>query len=365
MAPGHLAPPRGHAAARSRCSGCTSTTTTRARCRPRRWRRCTGAWSRAQRFDAATRTTIEERGVPVEAVEGRQVAGGDHRPRGAAGGDEREGALQARRAGVPLRLHVPRRSRANPRRRKAAAAAPVAARPPRLRLRTAASTHGRDGVDVPTRRRPARWREMLAELRKRRTEIDGLIKKGDFGAIWVPAFQAKDLAVALEPHVGHLGAAASAAHAEPALGRRRANGVAARLRWATPATPRRSARAFTAFDAAVSRLLAAFRAGAIAMRCRSACGRWSPRRWSSAARLARRRAQADHVALHLHRRRAADPARPVRGVPRRRRPGADGADDGRRDGALGRIDPPRAHRRPHAAVVGHVERRAACVTPRG
>ena len=42
------------------------------------------------------------------------------------------------------------------------------------------------------------------------------MQKGDFGAIWVPAFQAKDVAVALEPHVGHLTPQART-HAEPAL----------------------------------------------------------------------------------------------------------------------------------------------------
>ena len=36
--------------------------------------------------------------------------------------------------------------------------------------------------------------------------------------MWVPAFQAKDLAVALEPHIGHIAPAARDA-AEPALQR--------------------------------------------------------------------------------------------------------------------------------------------------
>lgn len=38
----------------------------------------------------------------------------------------------------------------------------------------------------------------FTRLRDLQTEIQGLIAKGDFGAIWVPAFAAKDIAVALE-----------------------------------------------------------------------------------------------------------------------------------------------------------------------
>ena len=45
-----------------------------------------------------------------------------------------------------------------------------------------------------------------------------LVRQGNFAAVWVPAFQAKDLAVALEPHIGHLSPVAREA-AEPALQR--------------------------------------------------------------------------------------------------------------------------------------------------
>jgi hypothetical protein len=103
---------------------------------------------------------------------------------------------------------------------------------------------------------PGTMDEMLAELRRRRTEIDELIKKGDFGAVWVPAFQAKDLAVALEPHVGHLAVAARGA-AEPALA------DVVRSAWMLDAAGDTGnaedvGRAFTAFSASVSRLLDAF-----------------------------------------------------------------------------------------------------------
>ena len=60
--------------------------------------------------------------------------------------------------------------------------------------------------------------EIVALIKARDTEIRELIKQGNFAAVWVPAFQAKDLAVALEPHIGHLQPAARDA-AEPALQR--------------------------------------------------------------------------------------------------------------------------------------------------
>ena len=60
--------------------------------------------------------------------------------------------------------------------------------------------------------------EILAQLKARDAEIRELIRQGNFAAVWVPAFQAKDLAVALEPHIGHLPPASREA-AEPALQR--------------------------------------------------------------------------------------------------------------------------------------------------
>jgi len=47
---------------------------------------------------------------------------------------------------------------------------------------------------------------MLEQLEVRQKQVGDLIAGGDFGAVWVPAFQAKDIAIALEPHVAHLGA---------------------------------------------------------------------------------------------------------------------------------------------------------------
>jgi hypothetical protein len=46
--------------------------------------------------------------------------------------------------------------------------------------------------------------EMVKELRTRTDQIRGLIEKGSFGSIYVPAFQAKDIALALDEHKGDL-----------------------------------------------------------------------------------------------------------------------------------------------------------------
>ena len=70
----------------------------------------------------------------------------------------------------------------------------------------------------PTVEIPETVPEILVQLKARDTEIRELIRQGNFAAIWVPAFQAKDLAIALEPHIGHLAPAAREA-AEPALQR--------------------------------------------------------------------------------------------------------------------------------------------------
>jgi hypothetical protein len=42
--------------------------------------------------------------------------------------------------------------------------------------------------------------EMLAQLRERTQQIKAIIDRGSFASIYVPAFQAKDLALALDAH---------------------------------------------------------------------------------------------------------------------------------------------------------------------
>jgi len=73
-----------------------------------------------------------------------------------------------------------------------------------------------DASASPTSPTPSTIPEILEALRARHAEIGLLVQKGDFAAVWVPAFQAKDLALALEVHLGHL-LAAQRATAEPAL----------------------------------------------------------------------------------------------------------------------------------------------------
>ena len=46
--------------------------------------------------------------------------------------------------------------------------------------------------------------DMLAQLRTRTTQIKGFIDRGLFGDVYVPAFQAKDLAIALASHEDRL-----------------------------------------------------------------------------------------------------------------------------------------------------------------
>jgi hypothetical protein len=65
---------------------------------------------------------------------------------------------------------------------------------------------------------PSAPAEIVDQLKLRDGYIRDLIRQGNFAAVWVPAFHAKDLAIALEPHLAHL-PPASREVAEPALAR--------------------------------------------------------------------------------------------------------------------------------------------------
>jgi hypothetical protein len=65
---------------------------------------------------------------------------------------------------------------------------------------------------------PGTVNEMLASLKTRNQQVGELVQRGAFGALWVPAFQARDLTIALEAHLGELPAAQRDA-AEPAIQR--------------------------------------------------------------------------------------------------------------------------------------------------
>ena len=58
---------------------------------------------------------------------------------------------------------------------------------------------------------------IVDQLKARQQQVGELVGRGDFGAVWVPAFQAKDLAIALEPHLVHLEQSRREV-AEPAIG---------------------------------------------------------------------------------------------------------------------------------------------------
>jgi hypothetical protein len=59
---------------------------------------------------------------------------------------------------------------------------------------------------------------IVVQLMTRSDQVGELIRRGDFTAVYVPAFQARDLAIALESHLGELAAAKREA-AEPAITR--------------------------------------------------------------------------------------------------------------------------------------------------
>jgi hypothetical protein len=204
-----------------------------------------------QRFDAATRTTVEEQAFTLKPSK-----------------DGKSLEATIARASLPAAMSVKvkfkpdapeyrfdftfrelTREPAGPKAAATRTTPPAAAAAPS----TPAPAADADPLATPP---PGTMSEMIAELRKRRAEIDALIKKGDYGAVWVPAFQAKDMAVALEPHVAHLGVR-ERGMAEPALA------DVVRTAWQLDSVGDTGnsedvARAFTAFDGAVTRLLAAF-----------------------------------------------------------------------------------------------------------
>jgi hypothetical protein len=97
---------------------------------------------------------------------------------------------------------------------------------------------------------------IIEQLKVRDGQIRDLIRQGNFSAVWVPAFQAKDLAIALEPHVGHLSPAARES-GEPAIQR------VVRFAWLLDAfgdvgNRQQLETAYAAFSAAVTDLAAAF-----------------------------------------------------------------------------------------------------------
>jgi hypothetical protein len=103
---------------------------------------------------------------------------------------------------------------------------------------------------------PTSMSDMLAQIEAREKQIGELIARGDFAAVWVPAFRVKDIAIALEPHVAHLSPDKRDA-GEPALSR------VVRTAWLLDAAGDVGNRAqieavYAAFKGAVADALAAF-----------------------------------------------------------------------------------------------------------
>jgi hypothetical protein len=103
---------------------------------------------------------------------------------------------------------------------------------------------------------PSSMADILSELKGKDTEVRDLIGRGDFAAVWVPAFRAKDLAIALEEHLAHLAAEKRDA-GEPALAR------VVRGAWLLDAAGDVGNRqqveaAYSTFTAGVTEVLAAF-----------------------------------------------------------------------------------------------------------
>jgi hypothetical protein len=215
-----------------------------------------------QRFDAATRTTVEEQAFALKPSK-----------------DGKSLETSIARAALPAAMSVKVRFKpdapeyrfdftfreltrepaaprpATPESRNARRSAAPGAAVPAASL-PAPTPDAATVYAVPTEPLPGTMAELLADLGKRRDEVRGLVQKGEFGAIWVPAFQAKDVAVALEPHVGHLTPQARG-HAEPALA------DVVRAAWQLDAVgdignADEVARTFAAFTQAVSRLIYAF-----------------------------------------------------------------------------------------------------------
>ena len=99
--------------------------------------------------------------------------------------------------------------------------------------------------------------EIVGQLKTRSDQVGELIRRGDFTAVYVPAFQARDLAIALEPRLGNL-APTKRAVAEPAITR------LVRTAWLLDAfgdlgNRQQITDAYSSFTSAVEDVVAAFK----------------------------------------------------------------------------------------------------------
>ncbi len=179
-----------------------------------------------ERYDAATKKTTELRVFPLRvSKEGAYLeADPGHRAwpsRLTAKVTLKKGEAEHRfdftfaAATLDPTAPAPRNARNN---RPTAAASPAPAAPaPAAPPPAVVETPAAEAIDpAATAPAPTTIPEIVEAIRAKHQEIAGLVEKGDFAAIWVPAFQAKDLALALEPHLSHLLEDARGS-AEPAL----------------------------------------------------------------------------------------------------------------------------------------------------
>jgi hypothetical protein len=137
-----------------------------------------------------------------------------------------------------------------------AAASPASAATPDATLSASAAPPAVDPGLRPAQI-PDSVPEILAQLKTRHQEIGELVQRGAFGAVWVPAFQARDLSIALEARLNQLPAAAREA-AEPAIKR------LVRTAWLLDAfgdvgNRQQIVDAYAIFGAAVDEVVAAFK----------------------------------------------------------------------------------------------------------
>ena len=99
--------------------------------------------------------------------------------------------------------------------------------------------------------------DIVEQLKTRSGQVGELIRRGDFTAVYVPAFQARDLALALESRLGNLAPAARAV-GEPAITR------LVRTAWLLDAfgdlgNRQQITEAYAGFTSAVDDVVAAFK----------------------------------------------------------------------------------------------------------
>jgi hypothetical protein len=128
--------------------------------------------------------------------------------------------------------------------------------PPAVREREPAAASALELDPLTPAPIPASMTDMLQHLEVRARQVGELIARGDLSSVWVPAFQARDIAIALEPHAAHLSPDRRMA-GEPALTR------VVRTAWLLDAAGDVGNRAqidavHTAFKSAVADVLSAF-----------------------------------------------------------------------------------------------------------